>query len=447
MKGSSLGGLELNTLNEKMLPKNWLAQFASAWTGQAFSLLGSQVIQFALIWWLTQTTGKATTLSIAALAGLLPQVLIAPLAGALVDRVNRKRVMVLADGLVALVTLGLVVLFWTARVQIWHVYLAMFLRAVAGSFQFPAWQASTSLMVPAEHLSRVQGFNQMIHGLLNICAPALAALLLSWLPTAQVLLVDILTAALAIGLIVVVKIPQPKITSSAGGAGSVSLWSDMHAGLRYVFSWTGLVCVTAIALLINLVVAPASALLPILVSKHFGGQAYELAWMESALGIGTIAGGLILGVWGGFRRRILTTLLGLVVLGVSFTGLGLISGNGYWLAVGMMLVTGLAIPIIDGPIMAAGQAVIPPEMQGRVFTLIGSLSALMTPIGLLSAGPLADRFGVQIWFVLGGIVTGLLGLGGFFIPAIVHFEDGLHAVPAGSQRASREVMSAPTDGD
>jgi DHA3 family macrolide efflux protein-like MFS transporter len=408
----------------------------TAWIGQAFSLLGSQLVQFALIWWLTLETGKATTLAMAALAGLLPQVVIGPLAGALVDRWNRKLIMVVADGVVALVTVGLVLDFWSGQMQVWHVILAMFLRSAAGSFQYPAWQASTSLMAPAEHLARIQGFNQMLAGAMNICAAPLGALLISFLPMAQVLAVDILTAALAIGLILVVRIPQPKAMETAAGGSQASVSADLRAGLRYTMSWPGLVWIGIMAMLINLVLAPASSLIPILVTKHFGGQAYELAWMESALAVGMIAGGLLLGAWGGFKRRIYTSLVGLLIIGMSHLVIGFSPANGYWLAAVMILVAGIAVTITNGPLMAVIQATVPPEMQGRVFTLIGSVGALMAPLGLVIAGPLADAFGVQMWFVTGGVVTGLLGLVGFFVPAIVHFEEGRAA-------AVREVEQAP----
>ncbi len=426
--------------NSETYPKNWLRQFVIAWIGQAFSLLGSQVVQFALIWWLTMETGKATTLALAALMGLLPQVLIGPIAGTLVDRSNRKLIMVLADGLVALVTVGLVLAFWSGQVQIWHVYLAMFLRSAAGGFQFPAWQASTSLMAPKQHLSRIQGFNQMLNGLMNIGAPVLGALLISFLPMAQVLAVDILTAGLAIGLILVVRIPQPKGIDLAVGIEKPSVWADLRAGLSFIFSWTGLVLITATAMIINLILAPASSLIPILVTKYFGGQAYELAWMESALGAGMIAGGLLLGIWGGFKRRIYTTLVGLIVLAISSIAIGLTPSNGYWVAVMMMLVTGIAAPIIDGPLMAVAQATVPPEMQGRAFMLIGGLSVLMTPLGLAIAGPLADAYGVQMWFVIGGVITGLLGLSGFFVPAIVYFEEGKDAVRKSMEQAPLRML-------
>ena len=282
--------------------RKWWAPFFTIWGGQAFSLLGSQLVQFALVWWLTKTTGSATILATATLVALLPQVLLGPLAGALVDRWNRRAIMIVADASIALVTVGLAVLFWTGQVQIWHVYLLMFLRAVGGGFHWPAMQASTSLMVPKEHLARIQGLNQML-GAMNIGSAPLGALLLGLLPMQGVLSIDVGTALLAILPLLFIPIPQPERSASQESpSGKTTVLQDIGAGFRYVWGWPGLMMIMVMATLINLLLTPAISLQPILVTKHFSGQALELAWMEAAWGLGVVAGGLTLSAWGGFRR-------------------------------------------------------------------------------------------------------------------------------------------------
>ena len=149
-------------------PARWAPRFFAIWTGQAFSLLGSMLVQFALVWWLTQTTGSATVLAMATLVAVLPGIVIGPFAGALVDRWNRRLIMIVADSLIALVTLGLIFLYATGRMEVWHVYVAMFLRAALGGFHWPAMQSSTSLMVPKEHLARVAGLNQTMINVTHI---------------------------------------------------------------------------------------------------------------------------------------------------------------------------------------------------------------------------------------------------------------------------------------
>ena len=159
-------------------PKS-LRAFFTIWTGQAFSLLGSNLVQFALVWWLTSSTGSATVLATATMVAILPGIVIGPFAGTLVDRWSRRWVMVVADGVIALTTLWAALLAWNGLLQPWHVYVIMFIRATAGGFHWPAMQASTSLMVPERLLSRVAGLNQTLYGLMQIAAPALGALLLS----------------------------------------------------------------------------------------------------------------------------------------------------------------------------------------------------------------------------------------------------------------------------
>jgi DHA3 family macrolide efflux protein-like MFS transporter len=287
-------------------------------------------------------------------------------------------------------------------------------------------QASTSLMVPKEHLSRVAGLNQTIQGALNIVCPPLGALLLGVLPLHSIMMIDVTTAALAILPLFFVHIPQPQRAAPVAWAegNKPSLWDDVREGLRYIWNWPGVMAMLIMATVINFLFNPAFSLMPILVTKHFGGQAMQLAWMDSAWGIGVVVGGLTLSVWGGFRRRILTTLVGLVGMGLGTLVIGLSPATAFELALAGMLLAGFMNPITNGPTFAVIQSVVAPEMQGRVFTVIGSLTAAMSPLGMAIAGPVADAFGVQVWFVMGGVVCVLMGLSAFFIPAIVHLEDG-----------------------
>ncbi len=428
----------------EMGSKKWMAPFLTIWSGQAISLLGSQLVQFALIWWLTQETGSATVLATATLVGLLPQVFLGPVVGALVDRWNRRMVMVIADTVIALATLGLAALFLTGVVQIWHVYALMFVRALGGGFHWSAMQASTALMVPNEHLSRIQGLNQMLNGAMNIGSAPLGALLLAVLPMQGILAIDVVTALFSILPLLFILIPQPARQAIAQDVESKpSVWGDLKAGMRYVRGWPGLLIIMIMATLLNFLITPAMALLPILVTGHFGGGAFELAWLESAWGVGVVVGGVLLGAWGGFRRRILTSFMGLLVMGAGLTLLGLVPSSAFWLSVGLFFVTGVANPIVNGPLFAAVQAAVAPEMQGRVFTLMLSAAGAMSPLSLIVAGPLADRLGVQSWFVVGGVITILVAVVGLFIPAVMNFEQGNgNAVP--TKESSGEGELKPT---
>jgi DHA3 family macrolide efflux protein-like MFS transporter len=283
-------------------------------------------------------------------------------------------------------------------------------------------------MVPKEHLSRIQGLNQMLQGGMSIAAAPLGALLLAVLPMQGILLIDVATAMLAVTPLLFFSIPQPeRADMQAGSPEQPSFWQDLRAGFSYVWGWPGLMLIGVMAAVINFLLTPAFSLLPILVSKYFNGQAIQLATLEAFSGIGFIVGGLLLSVWGGFKRRILTSLLGLVAMGVGCLVMGLLPPTAFGFAIVTMFFIGVVNPIANGPLLAAVQAVVLPEMQGRVFSLIGTMSAAMSPIGLIIAGPVADKLGVQTWFMIGGIVTLMMGITSLFIPAIMHFEDGRSA--------------------
>ena len=285
------------------ISKHWLRTFVIIWIGQAFSIFGSMLVQFALVWWLTQKTGSATILATASLVAYLPIVLLGPFAGAIVDRTNRKAVMIIADSMVALTTLALVIIAAYGNLAPWHIYLAMFFRSLGQAFHWPAMQASTSLLVPEEHLSRVAGINQALNGAMNIIAPPSGALLIGVLQLQWVLSIDILTAGLAVLPLFFVHIPQPaRVAKSIGKPIVSSILEDIKEGFLYVFRWKGLFYVLLLAVAINFLISPAFTLLPLLVTKHFHGNAIQYGWIESAIGIGIVIGGLGLGAWGGFKR-------------------------------------------------------------------------------------------------------------------------------------------------
>jgi DHA3 family macrolide efflux protein-like MFS transporter len=277
-------------------------------------------------------------------------------------------------------------------------------------------------MVPEKHLSRVAGLNQTVGGILNVVAPPGGALLLSVLPLHGIMGIDLATALTAIVPLLFVAIPQPVRTAATGGGARPSVWDDLRAGARYVWSWPGLVAILILAMVINFVVNPAFSLMPLLVTDHFQGGALELGGLESAWGIGVVLGGLLLAVWGGFRRRVLTSLLGLVVGGCGILAIGLVPARGFALAVAAIFVAGFTNPLINGPFMAILQVKVEPEMQGRVFTLVSSVATAMMPLSLAVAGPLADAIGVRAWYVAGGAIFAVLGLASFFVPVIVNIE-------------------------
>jgi len=404
--------------------ENWAPRFFTIWTGQAFSLFGSALVQFALIWWLTKTTGSATVLATASLFAMLPQIILGPFSGPLIDRWSRRLVMIFADGLIALATAALAYLFWKGQVLSWQVYAVLFIRSAGGAFHWPAMQASTTMMVPEKQLSRVAGMNQTLQGLVSIVAPPSGAVLIGVVPTQAVLMIDVITAFIAILPLLFFSIPQPVRTESKLKPGEKEgYWRDVREGFTYIFAWPGLLAVLLMATLINFLVNPLGALMPLLVTKYFQKGALALGSMDSIWGVGMIAGGVLLSISGGFHRKIVTMLVGIVGIGMGVTIIGIAPSDAFWLALVGFFIMGVAIPITNGPAMALLQSIVRPDMQGRVLSITGSLVVAMSPISLLVAGPLSDAYGIRVWYWVSGILCSLIALAGFFIPAIMNVEN------------------------
>lgn len=418
---------------------NWRAPFFTIWGGQQLSLIGSRVAMFALIWWLTKETGSATVLALATLFAMLPQIVVGPLAGVYVDRWNRRTVMIVADGVIALVSLWLAYLFWSGRIEVWHVYVIMLAREMGGIFHWPAMQSSTSLMVPREHLARVSGINQAMGGALSIVGPVLGAVLLDLAAIHTIMLMDVVTAAFAIAPLFVIAIPQPERAVADGAP--VSIWGDLRAGFHYLMGLRGLVYLTALAMVFKIALTPAFSLLPLFVTDHLDGGASQLAGLEMMFGIGVILGGLFLGVWGGFKRDIVTSTMGIVLVGVWTLLLGLIPAGAFPLAVALLFAIGVSVSFSDGPIMAVMQKTIAPEMQGRVFMLFVSLLGTTSPIGLAIAGPVTDAVGIQVWYVVAGVLCAGAGLIALMIPSVVHLEDLAPSASAPAEEAVPAQMA------
>jgi DHA3 family macrolide efflux protein-like MFS transporter len=416
----------------------WAAPFFTIWTGQAFSLVGSGAAGFALVWWLTKASGSATVLAMATLVAMLPNVFLGPFAGALVDRWNRRRVMIVADTVIALFSAWLAYLFWAGALQIWHVYAIMFVRALGGAFHWPAMQASTSLMVPKEQLSRVAGMNQTLQGVLSIATPPLGAFLMEIMPLHAIMAIDVLTAMFAITPLLWIHVPQPQRREARA---EFSLFRDVRDGFAYIWNWKGMLLVMVMATLINMTINPGMSLLPILVTKHFGGEALQLGWLNSAWGAGVILGGLTLSVWGGFKSKVVTALLGLIGQGIGFALIGVSPATAFWLSLSGMAFGGFMNPICNGPFFALFQDVVEPEMQGRLFTVIGSMTAAASPLGMAIAGPVADWLGVQVWFVIGGLLCILMGIAMLFVPSVRALE--AHRRPQGQAAAAPLAEASP----
>jgi len=418
------------TIKKRTIPwdtSKWVPLFFSIWTGQTLSWIGSSVAQFGLVWWITEKTGSATVLAVGTLISMLPGVVLGPLVGVLIDRWNRRIVMLVADGTIALASLCLAYLFWTDSLAIWQVYVILLVRALGGTFHWPANQASISLMVPKEHLPRIAGLNQTIGGAVNIISPPAGALLLQIMPLHWIMMVDVITAMFSIMPLLIIIIPQPETSSEAIVGTNIvatvsTIWEDMKEGFRYIWKWSGLFWLLMIAMLINFFVNPAMSLTPILVTRHFQGSAPELGWLNASWGVGMLVGGLILGVWGGFRKRTHTILMGILGLGIGILLVAFAPANQLLVAIVGFFLGSAMNAITNGTAFALLQTVVAPEMQGRVFTVVMSMAGAISPLSLAMGGPVADGLGIRtLYFIAGGALI-LLAVVGWLSPVIHSLE-------------------------
>jgi DHA3 family macrolide efflux protein-like MFS transporter len=287
--------------------------------------------------------------------------------------------------------------------------------------------AATSLMVPVDKLARVQGINQMLHGGLGIVTAPLGALLLGLVGMAGAMAVDGLTALCAIVPLFFVPVPEPAKESTGVAPEHASFRRDIAAGFRYLRALPGAMAIIGFASVVNLFLVPAFALLPLLVLQELRGDASHQAWLGSAVCVGAIAGGLALGTLAGSHSRVRTALVSLVGLGLATIALGISPSGFFPAAVAAILAVGAFSAVANGAFAVLLQATIAPDYQGRVFTLMMSVAAAMTPIGLLLATPLVDLAGVRAWYIAGGFVCAAMGTAAFFVRTIVRMEHDAEA--------------------
>jgi MFS transporter, DHA3 family, macrolide efflux protein len=403
------------------------------WVSQAFSLFGSAVVEFALAWYLTIKTGSATILATSMLVAILPQVILGPFIGPYIDRWDRKRIMILADAAISTMTLGLAILFWLDAIQIWHIYVAMAGRAIGQSFHFPASTAAVTMIVPEKDLTRAAGLNQSLQGVITIAGPPAGAFLFGILPVQGLLAVDIITCVIAIVCLLPISIPHP---TRAIIKLKTSVMKEMADSFRYIWKWKGLTALIIISAIISLFIMPAFTLLPIMVNQSLGGDVLKLGWLQAAFGVGIISGGLLLGVWPGFKKRVLTGLTGIIICGLATVSLGLTSRGWFEVGLASSFGIGFGMSFANSPIMAVLQATVEKNMQGRVFSLIGSISSVIIPLGLAAAGPTSDAIGIGSLFYICGIAIIITAIVFFFNPTLMNLENQMKTAAAETEKGS-----------
>lgn len=424
--------------------------FAIVWAGQFVSLLGTGMTNFALSFYIFEKTGQATALTVAIFFFVAPSIALSPFAGALVDRYNRKLLIILTDVSAGVVTIAwLLILMTTGDLELWQVYTGNFIAGAFNALQFPAFSAAVSVLIPKEQFGRAAGMLNFADAASNILAPAFAGALLGSLGLVGIMAIDVATILVAISALLLIRIPQPEPEPIPEGAKRPSLWQDSIFGFHYIRQRPGLLGLQFVFTSLNFIAAFGGILIVPMILARTGNHAASLATVQSISAFGGVAGGLIMSTWGGPKRKVRGVLLGMSaesLLGPVVMGLArAIPG---WVAGAFM--GQLFLPIINGSNQAIWQSKVPPNLQGRVFSIRRMIAQISFPVAVLLAGPLADRVfepamseggalagmlgglvgtgpgaGMSLMILLSGVLGVAIGLVGYSIPAVRNVEDDL----------------------
>lgn len=424
--------------------------FLLLWSGQLVSLLGSAMTTFGLILFAYTVTGSATVVAFLGVAGFGPVILFSPLAGTLVDRWSRKRVMALSDAGAASATAALFTLFTLGALEVWHLYVAAAVAGAFGAFQFPAFSAAITLMVSKANYARASGMMSLAGSLSAFFAPIGAALLLAVSDLGLILAIDLATFGAAVVTILLAHVPPP-VETAAGREGRGSFLRETAYGFRYILERRSLLGLQLIFFGVNLVASFSFILLYPMILARTANNEVLLATVLSAGALGQIAGGAALSVWGGPKRRIHGVLLGMVatsLFGELLLGLG--RGVEVWVVASFL--SSFFIIFVNGSNQAIWQSKVAPDVQGRVFAVRRLLAQISAPVAMAAAGPMADRLfepGMQAGGFLAPTFGGLVGTGPGAGMALMFVLTGLLGAAVGASgylfRSVREVETRLPD--
>jgi DHA3 family macrolide efflux protein-like MFS transporter len=413
--------------------------FTVVWFGQIISLLGTSMTGFAMTIWAYEETNSATALALVGFFFVAPMLIASPFAGALVDRSNRKMMMMVSDIASGIASFIILILYTSGHLQIWHLYITSAFQGVFQSFQWPAYSAAISTMIPKKHYGRANGMLSLADTASNIFAPILAGSLLGIIGVPGILMIDLSTFIFAIGALVAVHIPQPRITEE-GRQAQGSIFKEAVFGFRYILSRRSLLVLQLVFLAGNFFIGVPMAVEAAMVLANTGSNEKALALVNSAGAVGGVIGGLAMSAWGGPKKRVHGVLMGWIV--GSLTGgvlMGLGRGIPVWAVASFMGM--FFIPIINGSNQAIWQAKVPPDLQGKVFSIRRLIAWFVSPLAMLVAGPMADKVlepamrnaqsllassfgwlvgtgpgrGMALLFIVGGGSAALVGIGGYAI--------------------------------
>lgn len=394
-----------------MARKIWLAEtgpFPWIWFGQTVSMLGSGLTSFGIGVWVFQQTQSVTRFALISFFTTLPQILVTPLVGALVDRWDRRRTLILSDGGAGLCALAMGLLAWSDRLETWHIYVLVAASSLFSAFNWPALSAATTLIVPRRHLSRAAGMNQIGAAIGQVGAPFVAGMLLVRMGLSNLILLDVASFLVAVSIMVAVKIPKPP-ASAEGEAGRGSLAAEAAFGWRFIRGRHGLLALLLVIAVVNFSSGIVLSLFTPLVLSFTSAE--SLGIILAVAGSGMLAGSLLMSAWSP-AKRISTILAGLTIQGLVLF-LGGLRPNAVLVAVAGFVFL-FNVPVVVSNSQAIWQAKVPPDIQGRVFAMRRFVAVSTMPLAFLIAGPLADHVFEPLLApdgILAGSVGRMIGVG------------------------------------
>jgi DHA3 family macrolide efflux protein-like MFS transporter len=360
--------------------------FAFVWAGQLVSVLASSATSFALTIWAYQTTGSATALGVLSTSFLIPFLLLSPIAGAMVDRYNRKLMMMVSDLAAAVATVAILVLHTTGTLQIWHLYVTSIVIGLGNTFQWPAYSAAITTMVPKEQYQRANGMMGLVDSGPGVIAPLLAGALYPIAGLTGILALDIATFVLAIGTLLAVEVPTPP-RSAEGEAARGHLLAEAVFGFRYIFRRKSLLSLQLFFVTLNFLTG-FGLVVPFVLART-GNNSLSLGAVTSAAALGGVAGGLMMSTWGGFKRRMANIFLGETLFGFfGFFLFGFGRSVAFWIPTAALGFAAAALT--NSTAQAIWQSKVPPDLQGRVFSARRFISYSLIPVTPVLAGAIAD---------------------------------------------------------
>lgn len=395
--------------------RNWKKNFLIIWTGQAFSQFSSSVLQFAIVWYLTDHTGSALVLSAAMLMGFLPQGLLGPFIGVYIDRYDRKKIMIISDLFIAAASLLLVLAGLSGEPPVKLILVVLLLRSLGTAFHHPSLQAVTPQIVPADQLTRCAGYSQSLQSVSQLISPALAAVLYSAWSLSGIIMLDVLGALIAVGSLLLAKIPllPPRDTSARP-----HLLREAFSGFRILRSKRGVMGLVLISALYSLALMPTSALFPLMCMSYFGGTSVHASIAEITFSVGLLCGSLVLARWGGSKNKVHTIIGSFLLMSASLIASGLLPRDGFVLFAVFSAVMGISGPFYWGMYTPILQQSFEPQYMGRVMSLSSSIMVICAPVGMAFSGVFAELFGVEKWFLVAGGLTLIAAALCAFIPCV-----------------------------